>query len=493
MIWHIFRKDCRLLWRPAIGVTLIHAMDRVILSSAGIFRNATVSPQVLVSGLLGIVSLLAAAVLIVMVVQQDSILGVRQDWLVRPIRRRDLMLSKILFVALIVQGPIFVIEVVQCLAAGFPLGSSLAAPLTRSLWMLLAMDLPVLAFATLTRNLTQAAVSAIVVVLGYALFTQFTVLYLNSIPDQTWVGNLGQVAWGLAGVAAVLTLQYYRRKITRARWAYGAAVLGWLVLQFQPWQAAFAIEERLSAQPAAATVRIVFDPAFGKLPGPAPRRTHARGLPTADVALYVPTRIVGLGEGQMLAPDRVSVRIVRNGGPEIGLADEPGSLFISAGEVRGHEIVWIPQEVYNRLKDQPVSLEIEYSLRLLQASQAYALPVGGDQWIEGVGRCATRIHEGAQVELGCLAPGHPPCATWTLEDKRSGEQTVHRTGCEADDSPYVGHVVGDSISRLAREFPLMNSQQLSAAQLVVKVYRPEAHFTSQVLIRDTRLSDWRPE
>src|SRR5580700_10391304 len=103
MIWHIFRKDCRLLWRTAIGVTLIHAMDRVILSSAGIFRNGEVSPQVLLSGLLGTVSLLASAVLIVMVVQQDSILGVRQDWLVRPIRRRDLMLSKVLFVALMVQ------------------------------------------------------------------------------------------------------------------------------------------------------------------------------------------------------------------------------------------------------------------------------------------------------------------------------------------------------------------------------------------------------
>ena len=74
MIWHIFRKDCRLLWRTAIGVTLINAMDRVILSSAGIFRNAVLTPQVLLSGVLGTVSLVATAVLIVMVVQQDSIL-----------------------------------------------------------------------------------------------------------------------------------------------------------------------------------------------------------------------------------------------------------------------------------------------------------------------------------------------------------------------------------------------------------------------------------
>jgi YD repeat-containing protein len=96
--------------------------------------------------------------------------------------------------------------------------------------------------------------------------------------------------------------------------------------------------------------------------------------------------------------DRVPVRIVRSAAPEIGLADKPGSFFISAGEVRGHEIVWIPQGVYDRLNDQPVSLEIKYSLRLRQASQAQSLPIGGDQWIEGLGRCATRIHEGVQIE-----------------------------------------------------------------------------------------------
>src|SRR5580658_5037392 len=156
MVWHIFRKDLKLLWRMVIGVALINLIHRAIQSGAGIFRNATLSPAVLLSGMLGTVSVLATGVLIVMVVQQDPIPGLTQDWLVRPIRRRDLLLSKALFVALMVQGPIFLIEVSQCLAAGFPLGPSLAAPLSRSLWMFFAMDLPVLAFATLCRSLAQA-------------------------------------------------------------------------------------------------------------------------------------------------------------------------------------------------------------------------------------------------------------------------------------------------------------------------------------------------
>src|SRR5580658_4256998 len=270
MIWHIFRKDWKLLWRTAIGVALINLMQRVNLSSAGPFFRATMSPQVFLSGVLEFISLLATGVLIVMVAQEDAIPGLTQDWLVRPIRRRDLLLGKVLFVALMVQGPIFLIEVGQCLAAGFPIGPSLAAPLSRSAWMFLAMDLPVLAFATLTRSLVQAAGAAIAVVLGYALFTVATLFYLNFSFDNIWIGDSAQAAWGLAGVAIVLTLQYHRRKTARARWVYGAATLIWLFVQFLPWQPAFAIEKRLSPQPAAAdAVQIAFDPAFGRFHRPA--------------------------------------------------------------------------------------------------------------------------------------------------------------------------------------------------------------------------------
>ena len=54
-----------------------------------------------------ILSYLASSFLIVAIVQQDAIPGVRQDWLVRPIRRRDLFLAKMLGVLLMALLPIF--------------------------------------------------------------------------------------------------------------------------------------------------------------------------------------------------------------------------------------------------------------------------------------------------------------------------------------------------------------------------------------------------
>jgi hypothetical protein len=498
MVWHIFKKDWKLLWRMVVGVALINLIHRVIQSGAGIFRNATLSPAVLLSGMLGTVSVLATGVLIVMVVQQDPIPGLTQDWLVRPIRRRDLLLAKVLFVALMVQGPIFLIEVGQCLAAGFPIGPSLAAPLSRSVWMFLAMDLPVLAFATLTRSLAHAAGAAIAIVVGFALFTQATILYTNSLFNSIWVTDAAQVVCGLAGVAAVLVIQYYRRKTTGARWVYGAAALVWLFVQFLPWQPAFAIEKRLSPQPAVAdAVQIAFDPAFGRFHRPAgqPAPISARASRvTNDVDVWPPLRVSGVSEGQMLTNDGAVDRLI---GPDGTMIDLGRSGMPIPWDLRGpfHYLIFIPKDIYNRLKDQSVGLEIDYSLTLLQANPAQTIPAaGGDQWMEDVGRCATRTSAGGTlVEVGCLSPGNMPCVTLSLEYNGTGQRpTQGSSGCRSDYAPYFGRVNGDSISRFARELPVMGSQ-LKDAQMVFTAYHPEVHFTRQVVIPNIRLSDWRPE
>ena len=57
------------------------------------------------SAIVQFLSLLTTALLIALVMHQDNLPGLQQDWLVRPIRRRDLALSKLLFLVLLAQGP----------------------------------------------------------------------------------------------------------------------------------------------------------------------------------------------------------------------------------------------------------------------------------------------------------------------------------------------------------------------------------------------------
>ena len=158
MVWHIFRKDCRLLWPFALGVAAATFCYRVLFAWLAFFQETRLAPIV---NMLTVLSLISTATLIAMAVQQDALPGVRQDWLIRPIRRRDLFLSKLLFTLVVVQGPIFLIETLTCFANGFAAGQSFSAVLNRSVYLFLAFHLPVLAFATLTRNLVEAVGAAL--------------------------------------------------------------------------------------------------------------------------------------------------------------------------------------------------------------------------------------------------------------------------------------------------------------------------------------------
>src|SRR4029453_3618761 len=98
MVRHILKKDWQLLWPLVAALTALQILLAFARYRAGHFLNGL--PTVPAAFL----ELLAAATLIVLVVHEDPVPGVRQDWLVRPIPRRDLFFAKLLFVFLLGRG-----------------------------------------------------------------------------------------------------------------------------------------------------------------------------------------------------------------------------------------------------------------------------------------------------------------------------------------------------------------------------------------------------
>ena len=497
MILHIMRKDWKLFWPLVIGVALIGWIERIANSSRGIFPER-LAPLAVMSTFLETVGLLAAGILIVLVVQADAIPGLRQDWLVRPIRRRDLLLSKLLFAALLVQGPIFIAEVVQGLAAGFPLSQAIGAPLSRSLSMFMMFDLPVVAFAGLTRNLLEAVGAALAVAVGVAICVNANFsLHPESMLDMTggvsWVTDALQTAWGMIAAAGLLSLLYFRRKTNPARWIFGAATAVSVLAVLLPWQTAFAVQERFSPQPSAADpVLISFAPDAGNI-----RIEHSdfqsAGTYRGPVEhAFVPVNIRGLGNGELLDADRASARLVAPDGRTFGLGQAPQLYNFHGGAF--HQPIAIPHEVWNLLKDQPVRLEIDYSLTMLKARPDQTIPaVGRNQWIPDTGRCATRMNsDDTQIEFGCLAPGRTSCVTTFIQNARTGQIIAQDRDCRPDYAPYFGRLEGDSLSRTYANFLIqgVKASELKDAQVVVRVYRPVAHFTRQVVIPGIKLADW---
>jgi hypothetical protein len=499
MIWHIFKKDWKLLWPMIIGVAIVNALYRVNRSTLGLFENHSSLSNM--SYLFSEVTLLVTGVLIIIVVQLDAIPGLRQDWLVRPVRRTDLLLSKFALVVLLIQFPIFIMEVIQGLAAGFPLGQSLSAPLSRSLWMLLAMDLPLLAFATLTRNITEAIGAAVAVVLAVAVFNTSTLrvdfIQFPSRTNFSWVVDLIQLLWALLAAIVILAVQYYRRRTFSARLISATAIGAWLFLSLVPWQVAFALGKQVSSQPSAVNgVQLTLGPPLRIQRPPMPGRPlHQSPQRSGYVTLLLPVSASDTGQGQMLLIDHSEVHL---GESALWQEQRPGDSL--HGSLR---VLYVPRDLYNRVGNQPERLEMNYSLTLLKADPPRPIPaVDGYRRTPGVGTCATKMRyvEGL-IELGCITVGNPPCATYFLQNPRTGKTNGEQDSCFPNYSPWFGRFEGDSMSRFGHDLHFrdmpddyirhpVNETQIQEAEVMIRVFHPKAHFERQLVIPQFTMSEW---
>src|SRR5229473_3096461 len=168
MVWHIFKKDLKLLWRLVLGLAAAQCLYTVLLYRRD--HGATNLAQML--NMLGMIIILAGGILVAAVVHLDAIPGVRQDWLVRPIKRMDLLAAKLLFVILLVEGPILITDFVGAAANGFPFAQSLSAAVSHSIFSLAIFYLPILAFATLTQNFTEGVAGAVIAFVAFVVLRQ---------------------------------------------------------------------------------------------------------------------------------------------------------------------------------------------------------------------------------------------------------------------------------------------------------------------------------
>ena len=513
MIWHIFKKDWKLLWRLVVGVALLHFALATVLFKLGHFGGSRTLHSLW--NMLFMIALLGSAFLIAGVVHQDAIPGVRQDWLVRPVKRLDLLLAKLLFVGLTVQTPILTADLMEALASGFPTGPSFAAALSRSVFLLLGLSLPMLAFASLTKNFMETIVAGVAAFFGGVAFLMLADYNRGyNLIQGTGVGWVTESAWLAVlslGAVAILGLQYFRRKLVPAIWLTAAVTLLVLFSGFMPWQLAFAIQQRRAPNPAAGKlVAMAFAPEGGKsrakkaIDDESYRRSHAID---GDLFLYLPLRIDGLPNDSVLKADLSEALLIGPDGraESLGLGNdlEIRNEGNGDGGNRVHHAIHVRSDIYNRFKDQPVRLEIDYSLTLFRLAVSHGLPaLNGDQRTPQAGWCATTVNaSGTNVQLRCLDPGKgPTCLSAFLEHTPTGLRNPVSFRCRANYAPFFARLVPDVISRFGVNLPFhdpsglaqypVTSKQLRESQVVLRIYEPQDHFTRRVVIQEIRLQDW---
>jgi hypothetical protein len=188
MVWHIFKKDWKLAWVFVLVVSVVHWIDSAIIYKLGLFDE---DPMLgMLADAVPMLAFFGSMFLIGAIVHLDSIPGVRQDWLVRPISRWDLVIEKFLFVVLMVNGPIFAEVLLQGLANKFSLRLSLAAAMWQVAFLFFAFTLPLFSFASVTRSMTQAFIfgcSCTFIMVGF----QTIASYLNGRAHGTLDRSLG--------------------------------------------------------------------------------------------------------------------------------------------------------------------------------------------------------------------------------------------------------------------------------------------------------------
>jgi hypothetical protein len=520
MVWHIFKKDWKLMWKPAAVVLALQLAYAVIQTTSEFGKGNPVLEEF--HTLLMFLWLMAGMVWVVMLVHQDALPGTNQDWLTRPVRRMDVLLAKVFFATLVVQGSTIAGDLVQGLGDGFSPVQTLRAALLRATIGFIAITLPALVIGALTRSIAEAMIMAAVLGCGVFVFTIMAVAAGGGYQHQfdptnnsgiEWIPNLLRYAILLLGGATVLVMGY-RRRTFRGKAMMAAVLLTLLCSQATPWTPVFALQKRLSPQRGAAdTIALAWhphttfdgDPVTGdrfdfggiKLESP-----NARD----EVRLLLPISVTGLPMDSVLKTDLAHVVFADASGKPLSSTDG-GAIEIrregaEGGPATYNQAAKIPAPVYQENKDRQVRAEMTYSMTLFKLRTSYSMPaVGGGRVMEGWGHCESKINgAGTAVDVRCLQMGKgPTCATVFLEDTKDGSRNRPNTTCFPNYSPYIDRPIPDAVSHFRLGLPFrdpmgqmqyaVDGSKVDEAQIVIRVYEPADHFTRVIASPTVAMKD----
>ena len=517
MIRRILVKDLKLLWPMAVLMTAIQAARAWVGQGVSFFADPTASnalvPPLTVAWFVGLASLAAA------VVQLDPVPGVDQDWLIRPIRRRDLVLAKLLFLALVVSVPMLLLDLATGWVAGIPFGAILGAAVARVLFVYACFLLPVAALAAMTRSLTEliALAAALVVVFAVSLSVSFVVRGGAWCPTcgsgMAWLEHFAQHAITVVGALLILGLQYGRRRTNLSR---GLALAGAaaLVLLQMPWSGAFALERWAMGSGRGAAVALVPEssevpirressgsrhdaaPVLGRDVGRALDYLHRRaGREAASISLDIPLRIQGVAPEERLLVDRSEARVAGADGhvlelPPVagwraGLSADSSGDPMSAGPAT--QTVELPAGAYRRLDGGGAQLIVTDTLTLVGPAAVLEIEAGdGAARTPDGGVCISRVQRD-RVTVGCRAVGAAPFCYGASLYTADGPLGSPVLKCDADYRRHWPTLI-DVLTPYGVELSAPESggradrAALEAARVRFTIYRELDHFERRIAL-----------
>jgi hypothetical protein len=470
LIWHIFKKDWKLLYVPALLVVWLRAIATgLALLVSNVDFKADLPQQM--SGLADLGSLILIAVL----VRQEAIPGFRQDWLVRPIPRFDLLAAKLVFIVLTIHVPVLLASVTENMAVGFPFGESIVKAVGHNVVLLLTASLPMLAIASLVENFAQAACG---VILMEALPSLGGLSRLSPPSGASWIPEMLKYLLILAASIAALRWACLQHRVGVGRRTFTVALCLCVLTVVLPWPVIFWIQKGFSPARSAGQIDVAFDAVLAK-------RMGGRGEPPTQPQQYVPLIVSGLPEGAILQVDHAEIHV---GNASLGVdGSNPLQVRREANAAKVSAFHGIPAVVR---PNERTSVGIDYSFSLLEVTRVGSMPpIGGDQYMPGVGRCVTRLsHEGKSVEFDCFSSSRLP-SCYSVQLEYAGQYDPEWFYCYPDYAPWEhagrSRLPPSSVDLYFHDpegnvhYPV-DQDHIHEAKVVMRTYEARDHFTRRI-------------
>jgi len=521
MIGSVFKKDWVLLWPLAVLVTLIQVALEWAIYKFGFFGVSPVAREIM--RLLTPAWYIGVIALAVAVVHEDTIPGVDQDWLIRPLNRTELLLAKLLFVAVTVCVPMLIVNLADELALGFKLMPSFGDALYKEVYMFVCLLVPATAIASATRNAVELVILVAGLVLLYVVtvWLSATLFGLDRCPtcdtSVSWLQSLLQHLGLLVGSGAVLAVQYYWRKTSVARVLLAAGVVLLVVVQL-PWSVAFTIQTwmgvPIGTSPAAIQVTAGATTTAAASGSGRSRQDNAKRAAqallqgdvdaavqiqkslgqshAAAVIFTVPLTITGTTHDEFLVMDRAEFTVLDPKGAILyrgTRADRKSVPLIGVGDTV-QQTFELPGADYQRIRARAASLAIDYSLTVRAVvAEHKMLATGGELRSPEIGVCRSDADSSASY-IRCRQIGRAPnCYTATLYGP-DGQHNPEVRACGSDYRPFIPSPM-NIISFAGVEMPIRDSygvahyevdgSQLQDSYILLKVYETGAHFQRRVV------------
>jgi hypothetical protein len=547
MVWHYFKKDFRLMWPVALALTALQALSALTTVVLGHFNE----PRLLYAFIqyLQLLVLLGIVVTSITVVHQDPLPGDRQDWLIRPVKRVDVWLAKVLFVIVLVLAPIFLIDIAEQLTLHLPVPVSLAAAASRSFVLLSVFALPALVLGAITRSFSDALVFGIAATIALTLLTMMTIgmlpvdAMLQHPQGVAWINVASAMLVMLITTVATLAFQYRHRRTVLARGlGLVGVVLALAALAGLPSASAMAVQRWARSgirSNSDVNLQFVPDPRLmsvkpaesqplggesGSREAEAARRAAAmEQIEQSHYAqIHLPLQITGVAAGNILYADQIAARIsAANGevyfqgtgacirsGNGIGIGCRMNWLEVHAAGVHDGDLTGVPElvlpvTVYERIKDRSVRLELQFAFTTFRPTPTQTIGTSVDsRQLLGLESCATRIDsDGDEVEMRCLSNRNTPsCITAALEDPQSGNRNPEQHACNPEYAPWPIHMPMDVVADTTLSLPFrdrtglaqypVDQTVIARARIGLTTYEPVDQFSRRLVIPNIRLADW---